>query len=106
MKDFYALTSYPRTEADWDVLQFLDAETGEAVVLSYRVRGTEDERLVMPVRLASAVLYNLVDPFEGKTVTRRTGRDLMENGLRIELAPESARIVHLCTLSTRGGARS
>ena len=69
--------------------------SGEAVVLSYRVRGQEIERFVRPVRLSCEVVYRLVDPFEDKAVVRRTGADLMEAGIQFELAPESAQIVHL-----------
>jgi alpha-galactosidase len=95
MKDFYALTRYPQSEADWDVVQFLVPETGEAVVLAYRVRGTQRERLVRPRQLAPAARHDVVNPFEGKVLAQRMGQDLVENGLRIELAPESAQIVHL-----------
>jgi hypothetical protein len=95
MGDYYALTPYPQTEAGWDVAQFLDPETKESVVLAYRVRGAESARAIRPRRLASEVTYNLLDPFEGEILARRTGLDLMTGGLYIELAPESARIVHL-----------
>ena len=77
------------------MVQFLDPETGEAVVLSYRVRGSESERLVMPQRLVEAALYDLIDPFKERKLSRRMGQDLKENGLRIELLPESACAVHL-----------
>jgi hypothetical protein len=95
MKDLYALTPYPQSEDDWDVVQFLDPETGESVVLAYRVRGTEGERLVMPRRLVAQANYGMLDPFEGTTLDCRTGLDLMESGLRIQVEPESARVVHL-----------
>ena len=104
MGDFYALTPYPRTEADWDVVQFVapDPQDGitEAVVLAYRVRGDERERVVRPRNLAAAMTYEVIDPFAGKGLARRTGSDLMDNGLHIELGPESACIVHLRPVSS------
>ena len=51
MKDFYALSPYPRTPGDWDVVQFIDPDTTEAVILAYRVRGGEGQRVVFPKRL-------------------------------------------------------
>jgi alpha-galactosidase len=98
MADFYALTPYPRTEADWDVVQFVapGVSTGpEAVVLAYRVRGDEAERVVLPRRLAASETYEVVDPFAATVLGRRTGQDLMANGLHIALGPESACILHV-----------
>jgi alpha-galactosidase len=99
MGDFYALTPYPRTEADWDVVQFLDRGTKESVFLAYRVRGDEAECVVHPVRLAAGATYNVIDPFQDAAPLRHTGADLLETGLRIALEPESARILHLRPVS-------
>jgi alpha-galactosidase len=99
MGDFYALTPYPRTEADWDVVQFVARDTGsgevEAVVLAYRVRGYKAECVVCPRCLAGAAIYEVLDRFGGTAPIRRTGQDVMEKGLRIALEPESARVLHL-----------
>jgi alpha-galactosidase len=108
MGDFYALTPYPRTEADWDAVQFIDPSAGsssgpgttEAVVLAYRVRGDEGERIVRPRGLAAAATYEVVDPFAGTVLGRRTGQDLMDTGLHIVLEQESARVLHLRPLSS------
>ena len=51
MGDFHRLTPYPRSDADWDVVQFIDPDSREAVVLAYRVRGNEKSRAVLPRRL-------------------------------------------------------
>jgi hypothetical protein len=95
MGDFYALAPYPRTETDWDVVQFVDPRTRDAVVLAYRVRGDEAERLVRPKQLNPLGIYEIVDPFKDGPLVQRTGNDLMENGLRLALGPESACISHL-----------
>jgi hypothetical protein len=47
MKDFHALTEYPRGAEDWDVVQFIDPSTAEAVILAYRVRGNTDRLTVL-----------------------------------------------------------
>jgi alpha-galactosidase len=99
MMDFYALTPYPCTEADWDVVQFADPSTTEAVVLAYRVRGDETERVVQPKRLAARITYEVTDPFQDSIPVRRQGADLREKGLHIALGPESACILHLRPVS-------
>jgi hypothetical protein len=95
MKDFYALSPYPRTPPDWDVAQFVDAGSGEAVVLAYRVRGTEGMRVVFPKRLSASMSYEVVDPFSAETLRTASGVALMTEGMRFVLEPESAEVRHL-----------
>lgn len=95
MNYFYALTRYPRGPEDWDVVQFVDPESGEAVILGYRVRGDQDRLTVFPKHLASDVSYEIVNPFSSRKGRTATGEVLTNRGLRLSLKPESALVRHL-----------
>ena len=95
MKDFHRLTPYPRTVDDWDVVEFLDTVTREAVVLGYRVEGPESARAIKPVRLDPAKNYRVVDPFTGQPESSVSGADLMANGIAVELNTHDSAIRHL-----------
>ncbi|MGH2371073.1 MAG: alpha-galactosidase, partial [Chloroflexota bacterium] len=95
MGDFYRLTDYPRHASDWDVVQFHDRPSGEAVVLAYRLRGTQQTQTVFPKRLDPHTTYVVVDPFSGATPERFTGRDLAEQGLPLTLDRDSGLVRHL-----------
>jgi len=95
MEDFHRLTPYPRSPEDWDVVEFLDPESGEAVVLAYRCEGSEDRRVVIPKRLAAAAVYRVVDPFSENVLESRSGAELMRDGLSFSLGPNSAEFRHL-----------
>ncbi|MHC4715820.1 MAG: alpha-galactosidase [Planctomycetota bacterium] len=103
MKDFHPLTAYPRTPADWDVVEFVDPDTREAVVLAYRVRGDERARTVHPVRLDPQADYEITDPFSARKPRTAAGQALMGRGLRLSLAPESAAVRHLKPAGTHPG---
>jgi alpha-galactosidase len=98
MKDFYALTEYPRGAQDWDVVQFIDPKTSEAVILAYRVRGDIDRLTVSPKGLRPETAYQVVDPFTSTKARTAQGKVLTEKGLRLSLAPESALVRHLMPL--------
>ena len=95
MKDFHALTPYPRNVADWDVVEFVDRAGGEAVVLAYRVRGGVKVRTVILRGLDTDKSYRVVDPLSARKPSVRTGAELMAKGLRLTLPPESALVRHL-----------
>jgi len=95
MRDFHPLTAYPRSAADWDVVQFLDPDTREAVVLAYRMRGGTDERRVHPVRLAASKAYTVADPLSEAGPETVDGASLMAEGLHLQLEPDSAAVRHL-----------
>jgi hypothetical protein len=95
MKDFYPLTDYPRSAEDWDVVQFIDPKTAEAVILAYRVRGDIDRLTVFPKVLRPETAYQVVDPFTSTKAKTAQGKVLTEKGLRLSLAPESALVRHL-----------
>jgi hypothetical protein len=98
MKDFYRLTPYPRSSSDWDVVEFADPDTAEAVILAYRLRGTAAARRVFPMRLDARKIYRIVDPLSSRKRLALSGKALMEKGLRLSLSPESALIRHLTPL--------
>ena len=95
MKDFYPLSSYPRTLQDWDIVQFIDPDSQEAVILAYRFEGEEKERRVKPKKLVSDLFYEVVDPFSGETLNTASGSQLIEEGLSLELEANSALVRHL-----------
>lgn len=95
MKDFHRITPFPRTADDWDVVEFLDTDSGEAVMLAYRVEGPEDSRTLAPVRLNRSVTYRIVDPFTQSELGTASGSELMEKGLQIELGTHDALVRHL-----------
>jgi alpha-galactosidase len=95
MGDLYRLTAYPRSAADWDVVQFLDPDSGEAVVLAAHVRGGRGELTVVPRRLDPELTYLVRDPFSDGEPETATGHTLAAEGLRLSLHPESACIRHL-----------
>jgi alpha-galactosidase len=95
MKDFYALTPYPRTEADWDVVEFVDPDEREAVVLAYRVRGEVRTRRVYLRGLDPGKIYQVRYPFSKRKPRKVGGESLIEKGLRITLEQESGVVIHL-----------
>jgi len=95
MKDFYALTPYPRAPGDWDVVEFVDPDTGEAVVLGYRVRGGQRTLTVHPRALLPDADYEMADPFSDWHKRAGTGKTLAQRGLRLGLDEEAAVAVHL-----------
>jgi alpha-galactosidase len=95
MKDFYALTAYPRTEADWDAVQFVDPATGEAVILAFRVRGDRSTMKIVPKALAAERTYELADPLSARTPRRATGAEIMAGGIRLSLSSDSGAVRHL-----------
>ena len=95
IQDFYPLAPYPRDETGWDVVEFVDPATGEAVVLAYRVRGDTQRQQVRPVKLLAERRYRAIDPVGGRKLRSETGAALMAKGLRVSLEPDSAAIIHL-----------
>ena len=103
MKDFYPLTRYPQTDADWDVVEFVDAATAEAVILAYRVRGESSAMRIVPKALEADRTYEVVDPFSSRKPGRAVGAELMAKGIRLSLKPESGAARHLRPAGGRGG---
>lgn len=73
MKDFFALTPYPRSPSDWDVVEFVDPHSAEAVVLAYRMRGDRRNQVVRPVCLAPMLPTERSIPFRGESRRSSTG---------------------------------
>ncbi|MBI1926868.1 alpha-galactosidase [Candidatus Poribacteria bacterium] len=94
VKDFYALTPYPRTVEDWDVIEFIDPQTTDAVILAYRVAGRTSQRVVSPRGLRSDCNYEVTLPLEGGGFTI-SGTQLMKEGISISLPVDRATIHRL-----------
>lgn len=93
VKDFYALTPYPRTIDDWDVVEFIDPKSSEAVILAYRVSGSTSEKIIYPRALQPTYSYEVLSPLDldggSSTVS---GSQLMKEGLSIALPKDGATI--------------
>jgi hypothetical protein len=95
MMDFHRLASYPRSPEDWDVVQFMDPESGEAVILAYRCAGSLASLVATPKRLKKGAVYAVTDPFSEEVLESEKGEKLLQRGLSLELPPHSAVIRHL-----------
>ena len=95
MQDFHALTPYPTTDGDWDVVQFVDPQSGEAVVLAYRYRGQVGEQVIPVGHLLSEGRYQVLDPFHNRPPEVVSAAVLRSRGLSIVLGPDSAAVYHL-----------
>ena len=92
--DFHRLSPIPRSAGDWDVVQFLDPGTGEALVLAFRMRGGTGSMTIVPKRLRPEARYEVVDPFAERVVAMLSAEELTR-GFELELPPDSAAARHL-----------
>jgi len=91
VKDYYRLLPQPESEADWDAGQFCDgSEVG--VVFVFRWAGATDS-LDLPLRqIDDGREYAFRDEASGTEITHR-GAELVEKGLSVALAPNSAKLL-------------
>ena len=90
--DYYPLLPYSRNDRDWCGWQFNDPETGEGMVQLFK----RPQAIFLSGRfrlkgLESETEYEIKNYDTGEIV-RKTGKDLMENGLLVDLkeSPDSA----------------
>jgi len=96
--DFYPLTPFSTSRATWEVWQFDRADLGEGMVLAFRrAENGEVSRSLRLHGLVADARYELRSLDGGATVVR-SGRDLLDNDLRIEIqdAPGSALFTYKC----------
>ena len=80
MTEFYALTPCPRSQADWDVMEFVDPDAHEAVILAYRVRDECKRLPAFPRRLDVSGVYEIIDPFAYRKPRTAAGRSFYGEG--------------------------
>lgn len=91
-EDFYALFAQPRTLDDWDGWQYHNPQTGEGVVMVFRMNG-EATRSAYLRALDPKETYRLTDPYTEKKL-EYTGQHLIKDGINIGLEPNTVQILH------------
>ncbi|MBI4531849.1 MAG: alpha-galactosidase [Candidatus Latescibacteria bacterium] len=87
--DFYQLLPQPATDADWDAVQFGNADEG--IVFVFRYRGITQRCCLRLRALRPDVTYRVEDCGDGKVVTS-PGRDLLSWNWSVELRTNDARL--------------
>ena len=94
--DYYPLMPYTLDETAWMGWQFNRPEEGDGVVEAFR-RGKSDEatKILRLRALDAKAQYEIADP-DATGTTTRSGKDLMENGLKVEIKdkPGAAVVVY------------
>jgi len=90
--DYYALFPQTTREAGWNGWEFLDPATQTGFVCVYRPSGTACVAAELHLRgVDRNRAYLLIDVLSGRTET--VAGSVLPDGLRIELAPDSARLL-------------
>jgi alpha-galactosidase len=83
--DFYPLTPFSQARTAWAIWQFDRPDLGEGMLLAIRREGAKDDLLTAKLQgLAPDQQYELRS-LDSDAVQRRSGRDLAEAGLPLEL---------------------
>ena len=94
--DYYPLTAYSIRPEDWIAWQFDRAELGGGVVQAFRREKNESAAQVLRLSgLKPSTKYEVTD-LDGGAPKKMTGKELMENGLTVEIKtkPGSAVILY------------
>ena len=95
--DYYPLTPYSLATNDWIAWQFNDPDTGKAVVQAFRRQDNEEPEKALKLRnLESAATYR-IEPLSGGDAWTATGADLMDDGLKAQLAAKRSAGLYLLT---------
>ncbi|NLF02557.1 MAG: alpha-galactosidase [Anaerolineales bacterium] len=86
VQDFYQLLPMPTTAEDWDAVQFTSVTGDEAAVFVFADLVHGGQRTIRLQALQPERKYQITRPLDGAPWTVR-GRELMDDGLAIELAP-------------------
>ncbi len=92
--DFYPLTPYSLAEENWIAWQFDRPEDGDGMVQAFRRTKSEDTAMSLQLRgLQPDATYEVIN-FDDKSPRKASGRELTEQGLKIEIGdkPGSALI--------------
>lgn len=88
--DLYRLTEQPRRSGEgerWSAFQYSLPDKSQHLLFVFRLPGAEAVRSLRLLELASERVYH-VETLEGQLVTRVTGHELMENGIRFDSLQE------------------
>ncbi len=95
--DYYPLTPYSLAAEDWIAWQFNDPDKGKSVVQAFRRQDNEEPEIALKLRgLESAATYR-IEPLSGGDAWTATGADLMNNGLKAQLAAKRSAGLYLLT---------
>jgi len=84
--DFYPLFDQTNSMKDWAAYQFHRPDMNAGMVLAFRKQGSPIEKARFPLHgLDTAALFEVEDA-DSKAVMTVSGRELLENGLPIEIA--------------------
>jgi len=83
--DFYPLLGYSLNEDAWALWQYDLAEAGEGAVLAFRRRESPFESLNARLKALEADAMYEIRSFDDECVTRISGGELMDKGIRIEI---------------------
>ena len=101
VRDFYALTPHPKSERDWDAVQFVAYDGEESAVFAFRMDGDESEKRLRLKGLTSGEQYEVVEPLNQATSAIYSSATLREAGLPIALEKDQGKLYYL---KTRGAA--
>ena len=90
VRDYYRLLPQPQSEEDWDAAQFCDG-SGQGVIFVFRVTGSRHWQIVFPRALDPDMTYRFTNEADGAKKVIPAGC-LMDEGLRVELEPDSAKL--------------
>jgi alpha-galactosidase len=91
--DYYPLTPYSLTNNVWMAWQFDRPDTGEGFVQAFRRRNNEDGLKTFRLHALNARAQYQVKNFDAKDSAKLSGKDLMEQGLPVELPAKPAAAV-------------
>jgi hypothetical protein len=80
----------------WEAIQFRSKDASEAVILAFRNVSAADELVIHPRRLQPDATYDVND--DDGVQLRATGRELMDSGLRVAIAPLASALLILRVL--------
>jgi alpha-galactosidase len=79
----------------WDGMEYFDAVSGRGALFAFRGKGDEAEHTFVLKGLDAAGKYEVTSE-DGAVATKVTsGQELMRDGVRLKLAPETSEIVYL-----------
>jgi len=83
--DFYPLFDQTDSMKYWAAYQFYRPDLNAGIVLAFRKQGSSIEKVRLPLQGLEAISSYEVEDADSKAVITLTGRELMENGLPIEI---------------------
>jgi len=86
--DFYALTPYSAASTEWMAWQYNCPEKGEGLIQAFRRSEAPGSSMVVRLHGLDAKAVYDVKHMDTEVTTKRTGKELMTDGLRIEIGTQ------------------